>query len=241
MRIRDSIRKMIRNCGFDVVRYDRVNHSEARKISLISEYKISVVLDVGANIGQYTKRLRYLGYAGRVVSFEPLRSEYAELESQASGDPAWHTRHYALGDYDGVQEINIAENSVSSSLLNVLPQHIDSAPKARSIGKQTIEIQKLDSVFDEICSSEDIPYLKLDTQGYEMPILEGAERSLDKIQTIQLEMSLTQQYHGETLLPEMTIWLYARGYELVGIEPAHSSWRDGQMLQVDGIFHRFNE
>ena len=241
MRIRDSIRKMIRKCGFDVIRYVPTSHTEARRISLISEYKISVILDVGANIGQYAKRLRYLGYAGRVVSVEPLRSEYAELEKRASKDPAWQTRNYALGDHDGMQEINVAENLVSSSLLNVLPRHIASEPKTRSIGKQTIEVRKLDSIFDDICLSEDIPYLKLDTQGYEMRILEGAEQSLDKIHTIQIEMSLIPQYHGETLLPEMTNWLDSRAYVLVGIETAHSDWRDGQLLQVDGIFHRFRE
>lgn len=241
MRIRDSIRKIIRKCGYDVIRYTRTSHTEARRISLISEYKISVILDVGANTGQYAKRLRYLGHTGRVVSFEPLRSEYAELEKRASRDPAWETRNYALGDHDGTQEINVSENSVSSSLLNILPRHIASEPKARSIGKKTIELRKLDSIFDEICSGEDNPYLKLDTQGYEMQILEGAERSLDKIHTIQIEMSLIPQYQGETLLPEMTSWLYAKGYVLVAIEPAHSDWRDGQMLQVDGIFHRFSE
>ena len=215
-----------------------MNHTEARRISLIHEYRINVILDVGANAGQYAKRLRYIGYAGRVASFEPLRSEYEELKQRASRDPAWQTQNYALGDHDGLQEINVAENSVSSSLLNVLPRHLASDPKTQSAGKQTIELRKLDSVFDEICSNEDVPYLKIDAQGYEMRILKGAERSLDRINTIQLEMSLIPLYEGETLLPEMTSWLYAKGYVLVGIEPAHSDWRDGQLLQVDGICNK---
>ena len=106
---------------------------------------------------------------------------------------------------------------------------------------QTIEIHTLDEIFDRICSPGDIPYLKLDCQGYEMRILSNAGSSLDKIDTIQLEMSLMPLYAGETLLPEMARWLYEKGYVLVGLEPGHADSKCGQLLQVDGIFHRFGD
>jgi FkbM family methyltransferase len=216
-----------------------MTHTEARRISLISEYKIGVVLDVGANTGQYAIHLRKLGFAGRIVSFEPLQAEYAQLETRASKDPLWETLNCALGDQDSRQEINIAENSYSSSMLNVLPRHLDSEPKVRSIGKQMIELRKLDSIFEKLCSDSEVSYLKLDAQGFEMRILEGAEKSLEKIDTIQLEMSLMPLYQGETLLPEMMQWMYQKGYVLVGFEPGHSDSKAGQLLQADGIFHRF--
>jgi len=210
-------------------------------MSLISEYRISIILDVGANTGQYAAHLREIGYSGRIVSFEPLRDEYAALDIRASSDEKWHTHNYALGDTDGQQEINVAENSHSSSLLAVLPRHLDSAPAAQAVSTQRIELHKLDSIYDNVCSSDDIPYLKLDAQGYEMKILNGAAQTLDKIDTIQLEMSLTPLYQGETGLPEMATWLYDQGFVLVSLEPGHADSRTGQLMQVDGIFHRFRD
>ena len=241
MTIRQSIRKFLRKNGFDIIRYDYMNHQEARRINLISHYGITVILDVGANNGQYAAHLRDMGFQSRIVSFEPLSGEYATLKARAHGDHQWETKNYALGDTDSQQEINISENSHSSSMLSVLPRHIESAPGAKSIGKQTIIVKKLDTIYSEVCTASDVTYLKLDAQGYEMKILNGGTESLKKIDTIQLEMSLTPLYDGETGLPEMTNWLYDQGYVLVSLEPGHADSRTGQLMQVDGIFHRFDD
>jgi FkbM family methyltransferase len=229
---------MIRAYGFDVVRFDCRHHPEARRIRLMQEYRTSVVLDVGASMGQYAMHLRELGYKGRIVSFEPLRDEFAILADRASHDDRWQARNQALGEMDGRKEINVSAKSDSSSLLRVLPRHLESAPQAGTVGTQTIELRQLDTVFDEVVGRDDVPYLKLDTQGYEMNVLRGAARSLQRIDTIQLEMSLTPLYDGETSLPELVTWLYGNGFELVGLEPGHADARCGQLLQVDGIFHR---
>ena len=209
------------------------------EISLIQQYGISLILDVGANTGQYALHMRELGFTGQIISFEPLRDEYKALAARADSDDHWDSRNYALGEIDGRKEINVSEKSDSSSLLTVLPRHIDSAPQAQTVDTQTIELHKLDSIFDEFVSPQDIPYLKLDTQGYEMNVLSGATDTLDRIDTLQLEMSLTPLYEGETGLPAMTSWLYEKGYVLVSLEPGHADSRTGQLMQVDGIFHRF--
>lgn len=110
--------------------------------------------------------------------------------------------------------------------------------RAPDVGKQTIKGERLDSVFDEHCSSRDVPYLKIDAQGYEMQVLLGAGAALQRIPTIQLELSLTPLYAGSVLLPEMSAWLYAQGYTLVSLEAGHTAPDSGELLQADGIFHR---
>ncbi|HEU5260780.1 MAG TPA: FkbM family methyltransferase [Gemmatimonadales bacterium] len=196
------------------------------------------MLDVGANTGQYGKELRAIGYKGRIVSFEPLTSAYKELLKTANSDGSWIALRFALGDAEGKAVLNIAGNSMSSSILDMLPSHAKSAPESQYVGREQVEVRTLDSVFDTICSQEQSILLKIDTQGFEKHVLDGAERSLRFINTIQLEMSLIPLYQGELLFPELSQLLYQKGYRLASIEPVFADRETGQLLQIDGIFHR---
>ena len=83
--------------------------------------RINHVLDVGANVGQYASELRALGYAGKITSFEPGRFAFAVLEEASRRDDAWQAFNYGLSDVDGPLALTLSENSVSSSLQQVLP------------------------------------------------------------------------------------------------------------------------
>ncbi|MCX5848559.1 MAG: FkbM family methyltransferase [Deltaproteobacteria bacterium] len=239
MGIKQELRKAFRRVGYDVCRFTPETYPLARRKQLLKSYSIDVVFDIGANSGQYAQQLRDLGYANRIISFEPLSSAFGLLNEKAGSDPNWEIFNIALGDTEGKQEINIAGNSYSSSLLDMLPSHLASAPESKYIGKQTIEIKRLDSIFGGLCKTTDRVYMKIDTQGYESKVLKGAEKSLMQIDTIQMEMSLIPLYEDETLLPEMCMSMRKKGYSLVAIETGFSDLNSGQLLQVDGIFHRF--
>lgn len=231
-----SIRTLIRGYGYDVIKYNYRSNPLARRIKLMSHYKIDLVFDVGANIGQYATHLRTLGYRGRVVSFEPLTSAYRLLVSLANKDPLWETVNIALGDQDGKTEINIANNSQSSSILDMLPSHTNSAPESAYVGKEEINIRKIDTIIDEYRRSDNKLYLKIDAQGYEKTVIKGAINSLDKITGIQLEVSLIPLYKGEALLADMIDYMSTQGYTLMSLEPGHGDPSTGQLLQVDCIF-----
>lgn len=234
-----SIRKLLWKLGYDLTKFRPASHPMARRKQLLESYAIDTVLDIGANTGQFARQLRdYLGYAGRILSFEPLSTAFAALKAGAEGDPAWQVFNFALGDAAEKREINVAGNSYSSSLLRMLPAHLQSAPDSRTVGKETIEIRTLDSLFGELCKAARNLYMKIDTQGYESKVLKGAENSLARIDTVQMEMSLVPLYEGELLLNEMCALLSGRGYTLVALENGFSDPASGQLLQVDGIFHR---
>lgn len=202
-------------------------------------YNIDTVLDIGANSGQFMQQLRGdLGYTNRIISFEPLSSAFELLKANAERDPNCEVFNIALGDTDERREINIAGNSYSSSLLDMLPSHLKSAPESRYIGREIIEVKRLDSIFDSLCKSTNRVYMKIDTQGYESKVLKGAEKSLMQIDTVQMEMSLVPLYEGELLFNEMCMLMSEKGYSLVAIETGFSDQDSGQLLQVDGIFHR---
>ena len=235
-----SIRTLIRGYGYDVIKYNHRSNPIARRVKLMSQYKIDLVFDVGANTGQYATNLRTLGYRGRIVSFEPLTSAYKSLVSLADEDPLWYTVNIALGDQDGKAEINIASNSQSSSILDMLPSHTNSAPDSAYVGKEEITIRKIDTIIDEYRRPANTLYLKIDAQGYEKTIIQGAINSLDKITGIQLEVSLIPLYKGEALLADMIDYMSTQGYTLMSLEPGHGDPSTGQLLQVDCIFFPHN-
>jgi len=238
-RAKEVLQTLFRSVGYDIIRLSPLSHPLPRAKLLLKNYGIDLVLDVGANRGQFARRIRkYLGYAGRIVSFEPLQSEYRVLAKAASKDRLWEALHYGLGEQNSFKEMNVAGNSQSSSLLEMLPAHVSAEPESLYVGTETVDVRTLDSVYENLCHAESNVFLKIDAQGYENRILEGAAKSLPRINTIQLEMSLVPLYEGEVLFKKMYELLYDLGYIMVSIEPGFSDPRTGQLLQVDGVFHR---
>ncbi len=121
----------------------------------------------------------------------------------------------------------------------MLPAHVTAAPQFKYIGNEAIEVKKLDSILPDLCKASSNFYMKIDTQGYESNVLKGAEKSLVRIDTIQLEMSLVPLYEGEMLFIEMCMNMKELGYQLISLEPGFCDSDSGQLLQVDGVFHRF--
>ena len=234
------MRTWLRRAGFDLVPYHAASHPLARRARLLSAYKIGLVLDVGANTGQFAEELRAIGYRGTIVSFEPLSAACRVLTKRAANDAAWTALNLAVGDKDGAIEMNVAGNSQSSSILDMLPLHVQSAPESQYVGKETVKMVRLDSMFHTYDTGQPV-YLKIDTQGFERRVIDGAEQSLDRIDTIQLEMSLAPLYKDELLFPEMLNLMTRKGYALVSLEQGFSRSTDGRLLQVDGIFHRFRD
>jgi FkbM family methyltransferase len=206
---------------------------------LLATHRINTVIDVGANSGQYAHGLRVLGYRGRIISFEPLSSAFAELQrNQARAPEGWEIVNVALGDHPGRAVLNIAGNSYSSSILPMLPAHLRSAPDSRFIGQEEIAVETLDAIVAKMINPSERLFLKSDTQGYDATVLAGAAKSLERVEGIQVEMSIIPLYEGELLLVEMIRYLAERGFTLMSLEPGFADPKTGQLLQTDGIFFR---
>jgi FkbM family methyltransferase len=209
-----------------------------RSVSLLAQHGIDVVLDVGANIGQYARSLLRMGYRGRIVSFEPLPSARRRLEANARGVPGWQIVPVALGDFDGQSTINVAGNSQSSSLLAMLPQHVAAAPESAYVSAEVVEVRRLDSLFSEHCRAGERCFLKLDVQGFEQAVLRGARESLARCVGVQLEMSLMPLYEGEATFTELLAQMADHGYSLMWLENGFVDPHSGRLLQLDGVFYR---
>jgi hypothetical protein len=142
-----------------------------------------------------------------------------------------------LGNTDGETEINIAGNhAASSSILDMLPSHIESAPQSKYIGKEKIIVKQLDSVFENYYVNGDTIYMKIDAQGFEKNILDGAVKTLEKITVLQVELSMIPLYEGTLNYLDMIAFLKTKQFELFGIEPGFADLKTGRLLQFDGIF-----
>lgn len=235
-----GLRRLLWKAGIHVSRFRAKSHPLARRKRLMNSYEIEVVLDVGASVGQYATQLRRdVGFRGRIVSFEPLIGARQRLQRKALKDPGWEVLPYALGAANGSCEINVAGNSFSSSFLRMLPSHVNIAPESTYVGTEKVDVRTLDSLFPSLVSETANVYLKIDTQGFERDVLKGAQKALQDIDTVQMEMSLTELYEGEALIGELLEFMTERGYELVSLEPGFTEPGSGRLLQVDGIFHRF--
>jgi FkbM family methyltransferase len=232
--LKDLIKNSFRYFGFELKRY-----KQAREPNPLLQHKIDLLFDVGANVGQYALWARTEGYSGKIISFEPLSAAHAILRETAKPDGLWviHER-CAIGGEEGEVEINVAANSYSSSILPMLKAHSDAAPQSVYVGKDVAQIITLDSIFYNYRTAKERVFLKIDTQGFEKSVLEGARVCLCEIQAIQLELSLVTLYEGQELYDYFISYLKEAGFEIWSLIPVFADARTGQLLQFDAIFVR---
>jgi FkbM family methyltransferase len=217
--------------------YEVRKHPAVRRARMFAAHDIDLVIDVGAASGGYGTQLRKFGYTGRIVSFEPLDTAYAELAKVTAGDDGWTARQAALGSEPGEAVINIASNSDSSSLLPMESAHTDAEPSVGYVGQQTVTVARLDDLIDEIATPTSRIFLKIDAQGFEKEVLAGAQETLRRCQGLQLELSFVPLYAGGMLIDEAVSTAYAAGFQMVSVEQGWAA-ATGQMLQADGVFFR---
>ena len=208
---------------------------------MLNRNSVDVVIDVGANEGQYARLMRELGFGGRIISFEPLTIAHERLSLAARNDPSWTVApRMALGDHEGEICLNVASNGgASSSVFPMLETHERAAPDVRYIGSEVVPISRLDSVAKTFFGDKkNNVFLKVDVQGYELQVLEGASNLLDQIVGAQLEVTFVPLYDGQALLPAVSDYMLRKGFEVWGIIPVLLDDSSGRMLQADVIFFR---
>ena len=207
----------------------------SRKL-LISKFEIDLVLDIGANRGQWALELLNAGYKQMCVSFEPTREAFKDLEKNASEFRNWHVMNVAVGAENTEKILNVAgNNQLSSSFFDMEQSHLDAAPESRFVTKESVQMIRLDSW---VSKSKRI-FIKIDTQGYEMNILNAIpEEFWRNISIIEMEVSLIKTYDQPFLIEDHLIFLRRKGYKPFRIENGLASKAFGQQLQVDIIFIR---
>ena len=241
--LKHTLLNLVRRFGLEVRRY-HTNTSEHRaRQQTLSYLGVDLVLDVGANCGQFAEELMTSGYEGRVVSFEPLSQAHAALSERCRslGSDRWQVHpRTAIGAESATAMIHIAGNSVSSSLLPTLFAHVDAAPESATIGSEAVPVARLDDAASDYLDASKALLIKIDTQGFEWQVLDGAPRLLERAVALQLELSLIPLYDGQRLWRDFVERLDAAGFHLYSAYPAFTNDLTGQTLQWDATFVRIS-
>ena len=237
MYIRGFVQNLLRRLGWDVRRVGYPSSEEVLLKQFLTVARPNVVLDVGANVGQYGLSLRKCGFDGRIVSFEAVASVHARLSAVAARDHDWLVAPCcALGRTMGETHINVAANSVSSSLLPMRDAHLQASPHSAYVAREAVRIERLDDVAEPLLPKDGRLLLKVDTQGYEEEVLAGADRILKNVSAMQLELSLAPLYQGAPDLRRILELCDGLGFQLHGLIPGFFEEKTGRLLQMDGLF-----
>lgn len=197
----------------------------------------STVVDAGANKGQFTVAARQLLRPERIYAFEPLPDIGAELARHCAGYPEVEVHHMALGARPGEAALHVNRHSQSSSLLPLRERHLAAFPDAHELSEVVVKVGRLDEALTGVSLVAPV-LLKIDTQGYEADVLEGATGVLDRLDYVVLETSFTPLYEGERTFREILGLMESLSFEFLRPVGTLRDPRTGEYLQVDALFSR---
>ena len=203
-------------------------------IDFIEDRKIDIVIDVGANTGQFGEYLRANGYRGRIVSFEPVESAFYILSRKTAADGDWEAHHCGLGAASGEAMIHVAQLSVFSSIQPSTSIAALHDKRTAAVRTETIRIQTLDQVAAGLSGAI---LLKIDTQGYERQVIEGGRQTISRVKGILMELPVIHLYESEWQLYEAVRYMAEAGFILAQIQPVNYHGKDNvSLVDLDCLF-----
>ena len=208
-----------------------------RRGEILRRCGVTLVLDVGANVGQYALSLRRDGgYRGRILSFEPVAAAYETLARTAANDPEWDCVQLALSDQDGTAEITVASSSDCSSFLPFKDTSLSAAPGAFPVATESVRIARLDSLAP--LKPDDVVLLKLDVEGLEPRVLAGAAETLGRISLLECELVFEPLHEGQPTVREMVDLVDDLDFRPISVAPGNINYRTASLSYVDVLFTR---
>jgi FkbM family methyltransferase len=227
------LQKLRRKNGVTITRTENLGRYQQKQYlrRLFPLLEIDLVLDVGANRGQFAKFIRNsVRYKGPMVSFEPIN----ELAAGIRTDPQWKVIAAAVGDHEGRDEFNEMESSPLSSFLTPTRVDTDTLSHLNRVKRSfSVDVVTIDGFLrrPEYARYRNI-YLKLDTQGYEERCLDGALDSLPRIAALQAELSVVPLYEDVPSYLALMQKIGSLGYSL-SLTPAHDAAQFPEIIDLD--------
>ena len=174
--------------------------------------EFSTVFDVGANKGQFAMFARHRWPRAHLVCFEPLPEPRRRLSRLLRSAAVIHP--IALGDYEGEAEMHLASREDSSSLLALgeVQKRLFSMHERRLL---SVSVRRLDNMYQAHALSRPA-LLKIDVQGFEFEVLQGASGLLSAIDQVYVECSFVELYVGQKLAAAVAAYLSGFGLTETG-------------------------
>ena len=230
------LRPLANLVGYDIVKKHKTLKLQWHLESLLDDLKINTVIDAGANIGQYGKFLRKIGFSGEIHSFEPVKRYYDQLLDASKNDDNWFAYHYALGREEGSQDINV--NQSMSSFHEFSDDYPDN--HTQNIGRniETVKISTLDIFITKLFSKnidDKKIYLKMDTQGFDLEVFMGGLNNMAAIQALQSEVALKKLYKNMPGFSESIDAYSNHGFDITGFFPVSRNKKSKVIIELDCV------
>lgn len=209
-------------------------------IASMRRLETDLVLDVGANDGQFALDLIKAGYRGRILSIEPYSDAHDALSQCAKAYAGWDVApRVAMAAGEGEAVLHVASNrGHSSSLRRMADSHRNAAPEVTVMGQERVPLTTLDKVALEHCSRSRSALLKLDVQGSELAVMKGAGKVLPYCKAINIELSTQELYQGQELCHTVMEFLHMKGFCLAFAAPNFTHPDSGKWLDMNALFVR---
>lgn len=208
---------------------------------LLHHLDVDCVFDVGANHGQYAERLRRAaGYKGLIVSFEPIPEAASIVRAKAARDDAWIVEELALGTSNGTTSFQVMQDSQYSSLSTPRHDEVSSLSHANQVSRIiTVKIETLESAYERLFDRYKFyrPFLKLDTQGFDVNVIQSGERLMGRFVGLQSELAIRKLYASSTDYREALSYYESLGFSLSAFVP-NNAGHFPLMIETDCIMIR---
>ena len=200
------------------------------------------IFDVGGNEGQFSLAARITFPEAKIHVYEPGKEAFKRMKAGLEKNmerTAWektHLHHKALGEEEGKSILHVTNHDQSSSILCLHPNHETAFPEVKEERTEEVVVGTLEKEMGRTKPEGPI-LLKIDTQGFEMRVLKGAGKALEKIDWVLLETATQPMYKGEVLFPEILQWMQGKGFRFVGPVEVNYSPESGP-VQFDALFQR---
>lgn len=235
VKTRSKLRNFGRMLGFEIRLNSMRSRDDVRLLHFLKMQNINLVLDVGANKGQFARQLFELGYDYKIASFEPLLEAHTALIDAAKKfKDRWIVGpRVALSDKAGTADFHVTLADTASSLYLPSDDLIAATPETRPTHTVTIPTARLDSVVSELGLMKPGLFLKLDVQGAESLVLAGAPIVLAAAKGLITELSLTPLYDGQPPARDVLEIIYAAGFEVWDVWQGYRNPKTHRLNQID--------
>jgi FkbM family methyltransferase len=202
---------------------------------IIASLCIDMLIDVGANRGQFSLMTRLIHPTVPIHGFEPLVSEIGVYRQVFERHLNVTSHEIALGEKSGIAVIHLSQRADSSSLLPIGELQAQIFPNTHEIGTLKVKVSTLDQL-DGVWKSARNALLKIDVQGFELSVLKGSRKALKNCAYVYAECSEVPLYQGQALFPDVAVFLGAEGFK--PIRRVNEQFVHGKLIQADHLFAR---
>jgi FkbM family methyltransferase len=208
---------------------------------LLAYLDVDCVFDVGANYGQYAEMLRQrVGFTGRIISFEPMPDAVTVLKAKSARDPKWTIEGIALSSSSGARIFHIMKSNRFSSLGQPLHTEVDIFERMNAV-ERTIEVQTetLEEAYMRLKKEYEFsrPFLKMDTQGFDVDIVRAASLVMPFFLGMQSELAVKRIYEQSVDFRDAIAAYKEAGFDVSAFVP-NNAGHFPQLIEMDGIFVR---